>query len=142
MAGYRLDPLGILEPEPLVLEDGSALHELVDELRLPGASRAGVSVLAGPVPADEEGRDLTAAALAIGPDELLIDWEAAELAGEPAVRTLVLVQLGGVATVVLEQWRLVTAGERWIVTATADLALWPRLARGLRSAVATLEVEP
>ena len=94
------------------------------------------------MPADEEGHDLTAAALSIGPDELLIDWEAAELAGEPAVRTLVLVQLGGVATVVLEQWRLIAAGERWVVTATADLAQWPRLAAGLRGTIATLEVEP
>ena len=140
MGTYRLDPLGVLEAEPLVLDDGSALHELVESLRAPGASRAGVSVLAEPVPADDEGRDLSAAALAIGPDELLIDWEAAELAGEPAVRTVVLVQLGGVATVVLEQWRLLAAGERWIVTATADLALWPRLAPGLRAAVKTLEV--
>jgi hypothetical protein len=141
VASYRLDPLGIVEAEPLMLDDGSALHELVPSLRGHGASRAGVSVLVEPVPEDEEGRDLTAAALAIGPDELLIDWEAAELAGEPAVRTLVLVQLGGVATVVLEQWRLLAAGERWVVTATADLALWPRLATGLRAAVATLEVE-
>jgi hypothetical protein len=142
VATYRLDPLGILEAEPLLLDDGTALHELVEELRVPSASRAGVSVVAEPVPADEAGHDLTAAALAIGPDELLIDWEAAELAGEPAVRTLVLVQLGGVATVVLEQWRLIAAGGRWVVTATADLAQWPRLAAGLRGAAATFEVEP
>jgi hypothetical protein len=139
---YRLDTLGIVESEPLVRDDGSALHELAEALRAPGASRAGVSVLAEPVPSDEQGRDLTAAALAIGPDELLIDWEAAELAGEPAIRTLVLVQLGGLATVVLEQWRLLAAGERWVVTATADLAQWPRVAPGLRAAVATLEVAP
>ena len=37
---------------------------------------------------------------------LLVDWEPAA-GGRPAVRTLMLVQLGGVATVVLEQWRLV-----------------------------------
>jgi hypothetical protein len=141
VAAYRLDPLGIVEAEPVVLDDGTALHDLDASVQVRGASRAGVSVLAEPVPEDEQGHDLTAAALAIGPDELLIDWEAAELAGEPAVRTLVLVQLGGVATVVLEQWRLLAAGERWIVTATADLALWPRFAPGLRAAVATLEVE-
>ena len=47
---------------------------------------------------------------ALDADALLIDWEPCELAGEPAVRTLVLEQLGGLATVVLEQWRLVAAG--------------------------------
>jgi hypothetical protein len=135
VATYRLDPLGILETEPAVLDDGSALHELVGDLRAPAASRAGVSVLAEPAPRD-------AGLAEIGPDELLIDVEGVELAGEPAVRTLVLVQLGGLATVVLEQWRMVAAGERWVVTATADLALWPRLAAGLRGVVATLEVEP
>ena len=58
------------------------------------------------------------------------------------MRTLILVQLGGLATVVLEQWRLAAAGHRWTATATADLALWPRLAPGLRAVVTTLEVEP
>jgi hypothetical protein len=134
VATYSLDPQGILETEPLVLDDGSALYELVDTLRVPGASRAGVSVRAEPGPA--------AVFLELGADELLIDREACELAGEPAIRTLILVQLGGLASVVLEQWRLVAAGERWVVTATADLALWPRLAAGLRAAVASFEVEP
>ena len=134
METYRLDPRGIVETEPVALEDGSALHELVDELQAPGASRAGVSVHAE--------REPEASVAAVGPDELLIDVEPAELAGAPAVRTLVLVQLGGVATVVLEQWRLDAAERRWTATATADLALWPRLAPGLRAVVATLEVEP
>jgi len=131
VATYRLDPLGIVETEPDVLADGTALHELVPELRAPGASRAGVSVRA-----ESEASGLAE----LGPDELLIDVEPAELAGEPAVRTLVLVQLGGLATVVLEQWRLDAAGRRWTATATADLALWPRLAPGLRAVVSTLEV--
>lgn len=134
MATYRFDPLGIVETEPVVLDDGSTLHELVHELRAPGASRAGVSVRADPGP--------EASVAALGPDELLIDVEPAELAGAPAVRTLVLVQLGGVATVVLEQWRLDAGGRRWTATATGDLALWPRLAPGLRAVIATLEVEP
>jgi hypothetical protein len=131
VATYLLDSLGIVETEPVELEDGSALYEL----RAPGASRAGVSVRTEPGAPD-------AGLAELGPDELLIDVEAAELAGEPAVRSLVLVQLGGLATVVLEQWRLMAAGERWLVTATADLALWPRLAPGLRGVVATLEIEP
>ena len=130
MATYRLDSLGIVEAEPDVLDDGTALHELVPELRAPGASRAGVSV-----------RAETSGLAELGSDELLIDVEPAELAGEPAVRTLILVQLGGLATVVLEQWRLDAAGHRWTATATADLALWPRLAPGLRAVVGTLEVE-
>jgi hypothetical protein len=54
----------------------------------------------------------------------------------------VLVQLGGLATVVLEQWRLVAAGQAWQVTATADLAAWAKLAALLRDVVATVEVEP
>ena len=137
MATYSLDPQGILETEPLVLDDGSALYELVETLRVPSASRAGVSVHAEGAP------DGSAAGfLELGADELLIDREACQLAGEPAIRTLILVQLGGVATVVLEQWRLLAAGERWVVTATADLALWPRLAAGLRTAVASFEVGP
>jgi hypothetical protein len=133
VATYRFDPLEIVETEPVVLDDGTALHELVASLRAPGASRAGVSVRADPEP--------EAAVAELGSDELLIDVEPGELAGEPAVRTLLLVQLGGVATVVLEQWRLDAAGRRWTVTATADLALWPRVAPGLRAVVATLEVE-
>jgi hypothetical protein len=133
VATYRLDTLGIVETEPAVLDDGSALHELVDALRVPSASRAGLSVRADP-----EAETLAE----LGPDELLIDRQDCELAGRPAIRTLILVQLGGVATVVLEQWRLAAAGRRWTVTATADLALWPRLASGLRAAVATFEVGP
>ncbi len=134
MATYRLDSLGIVETGPLLLDDGSALHEVVDAVRAPGASRAGVSVRADPQP--------EAGLAELGSDEVLIDVEPGELAGAPAVRTLILVQLGGLATVVLEQWRLDAAGRRWTVTATADLALWPRLAPGLRAVVATLEVEP
>jgi hypothetical protein len=131
VATYRFDTLGLLQSEPTELDDGTLLHEL----RAPGASRAGLSVRTEPAAADAGGAVL-------GPDELLVDHEPCELAGAPAIRTLVLVQLGGLATVVLEQWRLVAAGERWLVTATADLALWPRLAPPLRAAVASLEVGP
>jgi hypothetical protein len=74
------------------------------------------------------------------PDTMLVDWEPCELAGVPAVRTLVLVQLGGLATVVVEQWRLVAAGQAWLVTATADLAAWASRAGGLRAVVASFEV--
>jgi hypothetical protein len=143
MATYRLDPLGILEIEPLELDDGSVLHEMVAPLRAPSASRAGVSVRGEPALTDDTALDLTDQAMStLGADEVLVDWEPCELSGERAVRTLVLIQLGGVATVVLEQWRLVAAGQRWVVTATADLATWPRLAPGLRGVVATLEVAP
>ena len=143
MATYYLDSLEIVEIEPLGLDDGSALHELVTPLRAPSASRAGVSVRGEPALPDDTALDLTDQAMStLGGDEVLVDWEPCELAGERAVRTLVLIQLGGVATVVLEQWRLVAAGARWVVTATADLALWPRLAPGLRGVVATLEVAP
>jgi hypothetical protein len=133
LAEYRLDTLGLVEPEA----DGD-LHRVVAA----GASRAGVSVAAAPASA-ETALELTDRALAaFDPDVLLIDWEPCELAGAEAVRTLVLVQLGGLATVVLEQWRLVAAGEAWLVTATADLAAWASLAAGLRAVVASLEVVP
>jgi hypothetical protein len=137
VAGYRFDTRGLVEPEPR-----GGLHEIVEELGMRGASRAGVSVLSEPADAGDTALALTDRAMsAVGGDAVLIDWEPCELAGEPAVRTLVLEQLGGLATVVLEQWRLVAAGQAWTVTATADLAAWARLATGLRDAVATLEVE-
>jgi hypothetical protein len=136
LAEYRIDTLGLLEPEP-----HGDLHEVVGELRL--ASRAGVAVAAESAGPEDTAFSLTDGAMsALDADALLIDWEPCELAGEPAVRTLVLEQLGGLATVVLEQWRLIAAGTAWTVTATADLAAWASLSRGLRDAVATLEVEP
>jgi hypothetical protein len=136
LADYRFDTLGLLEPEPR-----GDLHEVAGDLPL--ASRAGVAVAAEPAGPDETALTLTDRAMsALDADALLIDWEPCELAGEPAVRTLVLEQLGGLATVVLEQWRLVAADTAWTVTATADLAAWASLADGLRHAVATLEVEP
>jgi hypothetical protein len=136
LADYRFDTLGLLEPEPR-----GDLHEIAGDLPL--ASRAGVAVVAEPARPDESALTLTDRAMsALDADALLIDWEPCEMAGEPAVRTLVLEQLGGLATVVLEQWRLVAADTAWTVTATADLAAWASLADGLRRAVATLEVEP
>lgn len=132
MADYRLDTLGLVDPEP----EGD-LHRV----HTAGASRAGVSVAAAP-DSGETALELTDRALsAFDPDVLLIDWEPCELAGAEAARTLVLVQLGGLATVVLEQWRLVAGGHAWLVTATADLAAWASLASGLRAVVASLEVE-
>ena len=136
MAGYRFDTLGLVELEPR-----GALHEVTGDLR--GASRAGIVVVGEPAQPEETAFGLTDRAMsALDPDALVIDWEPCELAGQPAVRTLVLEQLGGLATVVIEQWRLVAAGEAWTVTATADLAAWASLGPGLRDAVATLEVEP
>ena len=136
MADYRFDTLGLLEPEPR-----GDLHEVAGELR--GASRAGVAVVGVPAAPGDTAVGLTDRAMsALDADGLLIDWEPCELAGEPAVRTLVLEQLGGLVTVVLEQWRLVAADTAWTVTATADLAAWASLAGGLRRVVATLEVEP
>jgi hypothetical protein len=41
---YRLDTLGIVEPEPVVLDDGSELYEHPAA----GVSRAGVSVQSRP----------------------------------------------------------------------------------------------
>jgi hypothetical protein len=136
VARYRFDTLGLVEGEPR-----AGLHELAGDLRL--ASRAGIAVAGEPAGPDDTALALTDRALsALDADALLIDWEPCELAGTPAVRTLVLEQLGGLATVVVEQWRLVAAGRAWTVTATADLAAWARLAGGLRDVVATLEVEP
>ena len=124
MARYELETLGIVEPETL-----DTLHEVVETLRTPGASRAGVSVASEPAEPEDTAFTATDRAMsALDADALLVDWEPCELAGTSAVRTLVLIQLGGLATVVLEQWRLVAAGQAWLVTATADLAAWARLA--------------
>ena len=136
MPGYRFDTLGLVGEEPR-----GDLHEVAGDLRL--ASRAGIAVAGGPAGPDDTALALTDRAMsALDAEALLIDFEPCELAGVPAVRTLVLEQLGGLATVVLEQWRLVAAGTAWTVTATADLAAWASLAGGLRDAVATFEVEP
>lgn len=136
MADYRFDTLGLVAPEA-----HAGLHEVVEDRQ--GASRAGIAVVSESAEPGDTALALTDGALsALGADELLIDWEPCELAGASAVRTLVLEQLGGLASVVLEQWRLVAAGEAWEITATADLAAWAHLASGLRDVVATLEVEP
>jgi hypothetical protein len=136
LASYRFDTLGLLEPEPR-----GDLHEIAGDLPL--ASRAGVAVVGVPAGPEDTAPALTDRAMsALDADALLIDREPCELAGEPAVRTLVLEQLGGLVTVVLEQWRLVAADTAWTVTATSDLAAWASLANSLRRAVATLEVEP
>ena len=136
MADYRLDTLGVVEPDPR-----GDLHVVAGDLRL--ASRAGVAVVGEPVGPDVTALALTDRAMsALDADALLIDWESCELAGERAVRTLVLEQHGGHATLVLEQWRLVAVDTAWTVTATADLAAWASLAGGLRRVVATLEVQP
>jgi hypothetical protein len=136
LSDYRIDTLGLLEPEPR-----GDLHEIAGDLRL--ASRAGVAVVAEPAGPDDSAPTLTDRAMsALDADAMVIDWEPCELAGAPAVRTLVLEQLGGLATVVLEQWRLVAGDTAWTVTATADLAAWSSLAEPLRRVVATLEVEP
>ena len=133
--GLRFDTLDVVEPEPV-----GDFYAALGAGR--GASRAGFSLAGVPAEPGDDAYGLTDRAMsALDADALLIDVEPCELAGVPAVRTLVLEQLGGLATVVLEQWRLVAAGERWVVTATADLAAWAQLAAGLRAVVATLEVE-
>jgi hypothetical protein len=135
VASYALELPPLLDPEPLTLADGSALHAVRGGPA--GVSRAGVAVRGTPE------RDGDAAeALELGPEALVVDVEDTELAGARAVRTLVLVQHGGWAGVVVEQWRLAAAGQRWLVTATADLASWAALAPVLRSAVATFEAGP
>lgn len=133
--GLRFDTLGIVEPAPT-----GDFYAVIDGSE--GASRAGISLAGVPGGSGDDAFALTDRAMSsLDADALLIDVEPCELAGVPAVRTLVLEQLGGLATVVLEQWRLVAAGERWVVTATADLAAWASLGAALRAVVATLEVE-
>jgi hypothetical protein len=141
VATYTLELPPPLDPEPVAGEDGAAFHPVVADALPAAASRAGLSVAAARADAGDTATTVTDRALsAFDPDTLLIDVEPCTLAGAAAVRALLLVQLGGLATVVLEQWRLVAGGERWVVTATADLAAWASLAPVLRAAVATLEI--
>jgi hypothetical protein len=141
VATYTLDLPPALDPEAVVGDDGTAWHPVVDAAAPPAASRAGVSVAALPAEPGDTALGLTDRAFGVvDPDTLLVDVEPCVLAGAEAVRVLLLVQLGGLATVVLEQWRLVAAGARWVVTATADLAAWASLGPVLRSAVASLEI--
>jgi hypothetical protein len=141
VAIYTLDLPPPLDPEAVMGDDGSAFHPFLDAAAPAGASRAGLSVAAVPAAPGDTALDLTDRAFAaVDPDTLLVDVEPCALAGADAVRVLLLVQLGGLATVVLEQWRLVAAGAAWVVTATADLAAWASLAPVLRGAVATLEI--
>jgi hypothetical protein len=139
---YTLELPALLASEPEVSDDGSAFHPLAAEGLVETASRAGVAVAAEAAGPDDTALALTDRALSVpDPDTLLVDVEACELAGAEAVRVLLLVQLGGIATVVLEQWRLVVAGGAWLVTATADLAAWAALAPAFRAAVATLVID-
>jgi hypothetical protein len=141
VATYTLDLPPALDPDAVVGDDGSAFHPVVSPAAPAGASRAGLSVAAVPAEPGDTALDLTDRAFAaVDPDTLLVDVEPCALAGAAAVRVLLLVQLGGLATVVLEQWRLVAADAAWVVTATADLAAWASLAPVLRGAVATLAI--
>ncbi len=125
-AALTFDTLGIVARDPV-----GDFHELVPALRAPAASRAGIAVA-----------HVDTTTVTLDADALLIDQEPCTLAGVPALRTLILEQLGGLATVVLEQWRLTVADEHWTITATADLAAWARLADPLRAVVATIRVQP
>jgi hypothetical protein len=141
VATYTLDLPPALDPDAVVADDGTAFHAVVDAAAPTGASRPGLSVAAVPAEPGATALGLTDRAFAaVDPDTLLVDVEPCALAGADAVRVLLLVQLGGLATVVLEQWRLVAAGAAWVVTATADLATWASLAPVLRGAVATLAI--
>jgi hypothetical protein len=141
VATYTLELPALLAPEPEVGEDGTAFHPLAAEGLVATASRAGLAIAAAAAAPDDTALVLTDRALSTpDPDTLLVDVEPCTLAGVEAVRTLLLVQLGGLATVVLEQWRLVAAGAAWHLTATADLAAWAALGPPLRDAVATLSI--
>lgn len=143
MATYTLDLPEGLAPDPLELDDGSRFHGVTGEDVAQGASQAGVSVLGEPMAMGDTAGALTEGALVALDDDadtLVVDVEPCTLAGVPAFRTLVVVQLGGLASVVVEQWRLVAGGARWVVTATADLAAWAGLGGALRAVVATFAV--
>ena len=79
MAHYELETLGIVDVEPFEL-----LHEMVEELRTPGASRAGVSVASEPAEENDTAFGATDRAMsALDADALLVDWEPCELAPRP-----------------------------------------------------------
>jgi len=125
-----------LEPEPLARPDGGRLYPVRAVLAERLASLAGVAVDVVPAgPRDTADGLADGAVAALGAGARLIDRGPDEVGGEPAVRTLVLADAAGIA-VVVEQWWLVAAGSRVVLTATADLASWAALAGDLRQAVA------
>jgi hypothetical protein len=70
--------------------------------------------------------------------ELVVDHEDVRVGGVEAVRTFVL-RVGGVPTA-SEQWRLLTTGRRWTVSATTALCDQPEWGPRLAGVAATFRV--
>jgi hypothetical protein len=71
---------------------------------------------------------------------VLLDREPVELAGVPAVRSLILHRGPGGRPTAAEQWRLVAGGRRWTVSALTALADQPEWGPRLAAAAAALRL--
>ena len=78
------------------------------------------------------------ARLLSGPGDLLVDRQTVAIGGVEAVRTFSL--HSGAEPTASEQWRLLTAGRRWTVSATTALADQPEWGPRLAAVAATFRV--
>lgn len=139
---FVLDPGEVLEPEPrVVLEDG-----VVFGVRDRAAAVAPVLTVAWlqeplgvtleEVVAEELPRLLSP------PEVVLIDQEPVAVDGREAVRTFTLHRGPDGLPAASEQWRLVSAGRRWTVSAMTALADQPAWGPRLAEVVAGLRIVP
>ena len=131
---FVLDAGGVLDPEPrAVLEEGAVFGVASDAHDPRAAPLLTVAWLDEPAGATLAGVvEEDVARLLSGPGSLLIDREAVTVSGTDAVRILSLHPGPGGVPTASEQWRLLTAGRRWTITAMTalgDQPEWgPRLA--------------
>jgi hypothetical protein len=119
----------VLEPQPRTrVEDGVVFG-------IAGDAEAVFTVAwldAGPAARLDDVVEEELARMLSAPGTLLIDAETTTLGGVECVRTFVLDVGDGELVSASEQWRLLTAGRRWTVTAVtvlADQPMWgPKLA--------------
>jgi hypothetical protein len=133
---FALDTKDVLEPEPRVtLEEGAVFGVAAgapayDERAEPLITVAWLEEPPGVTLEDVVDEDL--ARLLSAPDSVLIDHERVVVGEVDAVRTFTLHRGPGGLPTASEQWRLLTAGRRWTVsalTALGDQPAWgPRLA--------------
>jgi hypothetical protein len=139
---FTLDGRGALDREPrAVFDEGAVFGAAAGEHDPRVVPRVAVAWL-------QEAADVTLEAvvdediarLLSDPGDLLLDREAVRLDGVEAVRTFTVhLGAGGVPTA-SEQWRLLSRGRRWTVSATTALADQPEWGPRLAGAAATFRV--
>jgi hypothetical protein len=140
---FVLDAGEVLEPEPrVVLEDGVVFGVLDRAAAVPPPVltvawlEEPLGVTLEEVVAEELPRLLTE------PEAVLIDQEPTSVDGREAVRTFTLHRGPDGLPAASEQWRLVSAGRRWTVSAMTALADQPAWGPRLAEVVAGLRIVP